>query len=108
MEKKLIWIFGKRLMYENLEKKKSFHNKHIYVKTYLYNIGTTDILKFYENLFKTLPTKGNEKRKSKVTPLFSGKIELINIFQNLQENVCLFKLNRTITDTISWNNLLTY
>ena len=89
---------------KTLKKIKSFHNKHIYI----YNIGAIDILKFYENLFKTLPTIGNEKRKSKFTLLFSGKIGFINIFQNLQENVCLFKLNRTITDTISWNNLLTY
>ena len=40
-------------------------------------------MKFYENLFKTLPTIGNEKRKSKVTPLFSGKIGFINILISL-------------------------
>ena len=34
-----------------------------------------------------------ECSKSKVTPLFSGKIGFINILQNLQENVCLIKLN---------------
>ena len=42
-----------------------------------------NILKFYENVFKTLPTTGNEKRKSKVTPLFSGKIGFINILFSL-------------------------
>ena len=61
---------------KTLKKIKSFHNKHIYI----YNIGAIDILKFYENLFKTtLPTIGNEKRKSNVTPLFSGKTGFINI-----------------------------
>ena len=41
---------------KTLKKIKSFHKQ-----TYLYNVGATDILKFYENLFKTLPTIGNEK-----------------------------------------------
>ena len=40
-----------------LKKIKSFHNKHFY------NIGAIDILKFYEVLFKTLPTIGNEKEQ---------------------------------------------
>ena len=41
---------------KTLKKIKSFHKQ-----TYLYNVGAIDILKFYENLFKTLPTIGNEK-----------------------------------------------
>ena len=56
LRRKLLWIFGKRFIYENLEKIKSFHKQ-----TYLCNVGATDILNFYENLFKTLPTIGNEK-----------------------------------------------
>ena len=44
---------------KTLKKIKSFHNKHIYI----YNIGAIDILKFDENLFKTLPTTGNEKKQ---------------------------------------------
>ena len=54
------------------------------------------------------PARLGECSKSKVTPLFSGKIGFINILQNLPENVCLFKLDWTITDTISWNDFLTY
>ena len=38
---------------KTLKKIKSFHSQ-----TYLYNVGAIDILKFYENLFKTLPTIG--------------------------------------------------
>ena len=75
--------------YENFEKKNHFI-------TYLYNIGATEISKFYEVLFKTLPTiVGNT--------LFSRKIGFINILQNLPKNVCLFnylKLNN------NWHNLL--
>ena len=41
---------------KTLKKIKSFHKQ-----TYLCNVGATDILNFYENLFKTLPTIGNEK-----------------------------------------------
>ena len=37
--------------------------------------------------------------KNLVTPLFSGKIRCINILNILQENVCLFKLNKSITGT---------
>ena len=44
---------------KTLKKIKSFHNKHLYI----YNIGAIVILKFYENLFKTLPTTGNEKKQ---------------------------------------------
>ena len=40
-----------------MKKIKSFH------KTYLYDIGAIDILKFYVVLFKTLPTIGNEKEQ---------------------------------------------
>ena len=43
---------------KTLKKTKSFHNKH------LYNIEVTDILKFYfEVLFKTVTTIGNEKEQ---------------------------------------------
>ena len=42
---------------KTLKRMKSFYNKHIYI------IGAIDILNFYENLFKTLPTIGNEKEQ---------------------------------------------
>ena len=45
------------LYIKTLKEIKSFQNKHIYI------IGAIDILKFYEVLFKTLPTIGNEKEQ---------------------------------------------
>ena len=44
------------LYLKTLKKIKLFHKL-----TYLYNAVAVDILKFYENLFKTLPTIRNEK-----------------------------------------------
>ena len=49
------------LYLKTLKKIKSFHKQ-----TYLYNAGAIDILKFYENLFKTLPTIGNEKEQKQI------------------------------------------
>ena len=46
---------------KTLKKIKSFPKQ-----TYLYNIGAIGILKFYENLFKTLPTIGNEKEQNQL------------------------------------------
>ena len=47
VQRKLLWIFGKQFIYENL----------------FYNIGAIDILKFYGVLSETLPTTGNEKEQ---------------------------------------------
>ena len=46
---------------KTLKKIKSFHKQ-----TYLYNIGAIYILKFYDYLFKTLPTIGNEKEQKQI------------------------------------------
>ena len=35
-------------------------------QTYLYNIGTIDILKFYKSLFKTLPKIWDEKEQKQI------------------------------------------
>ena len=34
-----------------------------FITNIFYNIGAIDILKFYEVLFETLPTTGNEKEQ---------------------------------------------
>ena len=58
LQRKLLWIFGKQFIYENLKKKLNHFITNIF-----YNIEAIDILKFYEVLFETLPTTGNEKQQ---------------------------------------------
>ena len=70
------------LYMKTLKKIKSFHNKCI-----LYNIGAIDMLKFYEVLFKTLPTIGNEKKQEEIK--FYGKSLGKLIFSRATKNLSI-------------------